>query len=84
MARDTIVTVKGKLQDLADSQTVTPPYQRLSDGAIDEIDAAVWSGDMFHHRANIAAFRAMMARWELGLKEAESILDEVENDHGKL
>lgn len=52
-------------------------YQRLEDGPIDEIDAAIWSGDMFHSRANIAAFRAMMARWERGLQSCEDILNEV-------
>jgi hypothetical protein len=52
-------------------------YQRLEHGAMDEIDAAVWSGDLFHNRARIAAFREMMARWERGLKECEDILHEV-------
>lgn len=48
---------------------------------MDEIDAAVWSGDMFHNRANIAAFRGMMARWERGLQMCEDILNEIpEND----
>ncbi len=48
---------------------------------MDEIDAAVWSGDTFHNRANIAAFREMMVRWERGLKMCEDILSEVpEND----
>lgn len=55
-------------------------YNRLENGAMDEIDAAVWSSDMFHNRENIAAFRDMMARWERGLKEAEAILTEVENE----
>ena len=53
-------------------------YKRLEDGPMDEIDAAIWSGDMFHNRENIAAFRAMMARWEQGLQDAEDLLDEVE------
>lgn len=53
-------------------------YTRLENGAIDEIDSAVFSGDTFHDRENIANFRAMMARWERGLKECEDILDEVE------
>ena len=44
---------------------------------MDEIDAAIWSGDMFHNRANIAAFCSMMARWERGLKMCEDILSEV-------
>ena len=59
----------------------TQQYKRLEDGAMDEIDAAVWSGDTFHNRANIAALREMMARWERGLKMCEDILSEVpEND----
>lgn len=55
----------------------TQHYKRLEDGAMDEIDAAIWSGDMFHSRANIAAFRAMMARWERGMQSCEDILNEV-------
>ena len=55
----------------------TQQYTQLEDGAMDEIDAAVWSGDMFHNRANIAAFREMMARWERGLQSCEDILKEV-------
>lgn len=59
----------------------TSQYNQLEAGPMDEIDAAVWSGDMFHNRANIAAFRAMMARWEKGLQMCEDILNEVpEND----
>ena len=55
----------------------TQHYKRLEDGAMDEIDAAIWSGDMFHSRANIAAFREMMARWERGMQSCEDILNEV-------
>ncbi len=59
----------------------TKQYNDLEAGPMDEIDAAVWSGDLFHNRANIAAFREMMARWERGLKMCEDILSEVpEND----
>ena len=59
----------------------TQQYKRLEDGVMDEIDAAVWSGDTFHNRANIAAFREMMTRWERGFKMCEDILSEVpEND----
>jgi hypothetical protein len=59
----------------------TQQYKRLEDGPMDEIDAAVWTGDTFHNRANIAAFREMMARWERGLAMCEDILNEVpEND----
>lgn len=53
-------------------------YTRLENGAIDEIDAAVFSGDTFHDHENIANFRAMMARWEQGLKECEDILNHFE------
>ena len=55
----------------------TQHYKRLEDGAMDEIDAAIWSGDIFHSRANIAAFREMLARWERGLQSCEDILNEV-------
>jgi hypothetical protein len=49
---------------------------------MDDIDACVWSGDMFHNRENIRAFREMMARWERGLQMCEDILNEVpENDN---
>ena len=59
----------------------TKQYNDLEAGPMDEIDAAVWTGDMFHNRANIAAFREMMARWENGLKMCEDILNEIpEND----
>jgi hypothetical protein len=56
----------------------TLQYNRLEDGPIDEIDACVWSGDTFHNRENIKAFRGMMARWEQGLQDAEDLLDEVD------
>jgi hypothetical protein len=55
----------------------TRQYERLEDGPMDEIDAAIWSGDMFHNRDNIREFRVMMARWERGLKMCEDILNEV-------
>ena len=56
-------------------------YNRLENGPMDKIDAAVFSGGMFHDRENIAAFREQMARWERGLKEAEEIVTGVENEH---
>jgi len=52
----------------------TSRYQQLEDGAMDEIDAAVFTGDVFHNAENIKAFRSMMARWERGLKECENII----------
>ena len=61
----------------------TKQFDRLANGAMDEIDAAIWSGDMFHDRDNIEAFRDIMARWEKGLKEAEGILGELENENAE-
>jgi hypothetical protein len=58
----------------------TKQYDNLEAGPMNDIDAAVWSGDMFHNRANIAAFREMMARWERGLKMCEDILSEIPED----
>lgn len=55
----------------------TREYERLEDGPMDEIDAALWTGDVFHNRDNIRLFRDMMARWERGLKMCEDILNEV-------
>lgn len=55
----------------------TQQYIQLEEGPMDEIDAAIWSGDTFHSRANIEAFRSMMARWERGLQSCEDILNEV-------
>ena len=59
----------------------TERYKQLEAGAMDDIDAAVWTGDMFLNRANIASFRDTMARWERGLQEAESIITEIENQN---
>ena len=56
-------------------------YTRLLNGPMDEIDAAIWSGDAFHNRENIAAFREQMTRWERGLIEAESIVTEMEKEN---
>lgn len=56
-------------------------YNCLENGPMDDIDAAIFSGDMFHNRENIAAFRIMIARWERGLKEAEEIVTGIENEH---
>lgn len=38
-------------------------YKRLEDGAIDEVDAAVFSGDMFHDEDNRNEFRKILQRW---------------------
>jgi hypothetical protein len=52
-------------------------YEELVDGAIDEIDAALFSGDTFHDAEAIEDFRRIMERWERRLVEIKSILDEI-------
>jgi hypothetical protein len=59
----------------------TQQYKRLEDGPMDDIDATIFSGDTFHNRENIKAFRDMMARWERGLQEAEAIVTEMEKEN---
>lgn len=41
---------------------------------MDDIDAAVWSGDLFYDSENRQRFREMMERWERGLKAAEEVI----------
>ena len=53
-------------------------YKRLEDGPIDDIDAAVFTGDMFMLEANRIQFREMMDRWESKLIQLEQI--QREND----
>lgn len=48
-------------------------YNRLADTAIDDIDAAVFSGDMFMLEQNRIEFRYMMDRWESKLIQLEQI-----------
>jgi DNA repair exonuclease SbcCD nuclease subunit len=38
-------------------------YVRLEMGAIDDVDAAVFSGDVFHDEENRKRFRKMLERW---------------------
>lgn len=38
-------------------------YVRLETGAIDDVDAAVFSGDVFHDEENRKRFRKMLERW---------------------
>lgn len=52
-------------------------YARLEQGAIDEIDAAVFSGDMFMNRYNREDFIQMMERWTRQLK----VWEELENEN---
>jgi hypothetical protein len=53
-------------------------YKRLEDGPIDDIDAAVFTGDMFMLEANRIQFRTMMDRWESKLIQLEQIQRETE------
>lgn len=50
-------------------------YDRLEDTAIDDIDAAIFTGDMFMLEKNRINFRAMMDRWESKLIQLEQIDD---------
>lgn len=50
------------------------------DDPIDQIDAAVFSGDTFFDKDARAQFRDMMARWERGLKEFDRMDEELENE----
>ena len=54
------------------------PFERLMEGAVDQIDAAIWNGDLFHNQEHIDRFRDMMERWERGLQECESIVNRKE------
>jgi hypothetical protein len=53
-------------------------YKRLEDGPIDDIDAAVFTGDVFMLEKNRIQFRTMMDRWESKLIQLEQI--QREND----
>ena len=53
-------------------------YKRLEDGPIDDIDAAVFTGDMFMLEANRIQFREMMDRWESKLIQLEQIQRETD------
>jgi len=48
--------------------------------AKEEIDAAIFSGDAFIDRDNIAWLRRYMVIWEKELKSHEKILDEIETE----
>lgn len=53
-------------------------YNRLENGPIDEIDAAIFSSDTFYNAEAIQSFREIMERWERGLKDAEDIIKDLE------
>jgi DNA repair exonuclease SbcCD nuclease subunit len=38
-------------------------YVRLEMGAIDDVDAAIFSGDIFHDEENRKRFRKILERW---------------------
>lgn len=46
----------------------------------DSIDAAVFSGDSLYNRESISEFRQLLERWERGLKDIESVIEEMEKD----
>lgn len=47
-------------------------YNKLENGPIDEVDAAVFSGDMFHDEGNRKQFRSMLQRW---MREMDALDD---------
>lgn len=58
-------------------------YKRLEDGPIDDIDAALFTGDMFMLEKNRQEFRDYMDRWESKLIQIEQIQRE-SNDSGTM
>ena len=43
--------------------TLEQTYERLYNTHLDAVDAAVFSGDMFHDEDNRAKFRKLLERW---------------------
>jgi len=43
--------------------TYTQAYKRLDDEHLDAVDAAVFSGDVFHDEDNRKEFRKLLERW---------------------
>jgi hypothetical protein len=43
--------------------TYEQAYKRLDNEHLDAVDAAVFSGDIFHDEDNRKAFRALLERW---------------------
>lgn len=48
-------------------------------GAIDEIDAAMFSGDTFLNEENNAEMQKMLDRWQRGLNEHKETIKELKN-----
>lgn len=59
----------------------TQAYIRLVKGPIDAIDAAIFSGDIFHTKANLDDFREILARWERELKLTEECNEQTQDDN---
>lgn len=49
-------------------------YEKLMENQIDDIDAAMFSGDTFMDTEVVADFRSMMARWDKQLKVYEELM----------
>ncbi len=47
---------------------------------VDEIDAAVFSSDVFLSREGVKYLREYLERWERGLKGHELVLDDLEKN----
>ena len=60
------------------SQRAVEAYAQLEQGPIDEIDAAVFTGDMFRFQSNRDAFYEMLNRWDRQLQVWEKIEKEGE------
>lgn len=50
------------------------------DDPIDQLDAAVFSGDLFLDDERREAFRQIMARWERAMKSFDEISEAVANE----
>ena len=48
--------------------------------AIDEIDAAIFSGDTFLNEENHAKMQKMLNRWQRGLNEHKETIEELKNE----
>ncbi len=53
--------------------------KKYLDDALDTVDAAIFTGDDFQDRENIAAFREMMARWTREINGIEAGLEDRRN-----
>jgi hypothetical protein len=65
-----------KIENEINAQRAMQAYSKLEQGAIDEIDAAMFTGDMFALNANREDFIRMMDRWQRQLEVWEDIENE--------